>query len=107
MQYGRGLRWGAEAVVNDLSAVGIRARVRAMERAAMFAAHSEKRLKNSSSQGSGTFGNAATRVEAFMHSQGSQSFLQDPEIDAWYKEQAREHDRKKREVLQHKIQQKL
>jgi peptide/nickel transport system substrate-binding protein len=97
----------SEAVVNDLSAVGIRARVRAMERVAMFAAHSEKRLKNLSSQGSGTFGNAATRVEAFMHSQGSQSFLQDPEIDAWYEEQARERDRKKREALLHKIQQKV
>jgi peptide/nickel transport system substrate-binding protein len=97
----------AEAVVNDLSAVGIRAKVRAMERAAMFAAHSEKRLKNLSSQGSGTFGNAATRVEAFMHSKGSQSFLQDPEIDEWYEQQARERDRTKREALLHKIQQKV
>jgi peptide/nickel transport system substrate-binding protein len=97
----------AEAVVNDLSAVGIRARVRALERAAMFAAHNEKRLKHLSSQGSGTFGNAATRVEAFMYSQGSQSFLQDPEIDAWYELQAKERDRTKRQGLLHKIQQKV
>jgi peptide/nickel transport system substrate-binding protein len=97
----------AEAVVNDLSAVGIRVKVRAMERAAMFAAHSEKRLKNLSSQGSGTFGNAATRVEAFMYSKGSQSFLQDPEIDELYLQQARERDRQKRAALLHKIQQKV
>jgi peptide/nickel transport system substrate-binding protein len=97
----------AEAVVNDLSAVGIRAKVRAMERAAMFAAHSEKRVKQLSSQGSGTFGNAATRVEAFMYSKGSQSFLQDSEIDEWYLQQAKERDPKKREALLHKIQQKV
>ena len=42
-----------------------------------------------------------------MHSQGSQSFLLDPEIDAWYEEQARERDRKKREALLYKIQQKV
>jgi len=97
----------AEAVANDLTAVGIRTKVRAMERAAMFAAHSEKRLKNLSAQASGTFGNAATRVEAFMYSKGSQSFLQDPEIDAWYLQQAKERDRTKREALLHKIQQKV
>jgi peptide/nickel transport system substrate-binding protein len=97
----------AEGVVNDLSAVGIRAKVRAMERAAMFAAHSDKRLKHLSSQASAAFGNAATRVEAFMYSQGSQSFLQDPEIDAWYLQQSRERDRQKREALLHKIQQKI
>jgi peptide/nickel transport system substrate-binding protein len=97
----------AEAVVNDLSAVGIRAKVRAMERAAMFAAHSEKRVKQLSAQASGTFGNAATRVEAFMYSKGSQSFLQDSEIDEWYLQQAKERDPKKREALLHKIQQKV
>ncbi len=97
----------AEGVVNDLTAVGIRAKVRAMERAAMFAAHSEKRVKNLSSQASTAFGNAATRVEGFMYSQGSQSFLQDPEIDAWYLQQATERDRQKRETLLHRIQQQV
>jgi ABC-type transport system substrate-binding protein len=42
-----------------------------------------------------------------MYSQGSQAFLQDPEIDAWYEQQAKERDRKKREALLHKIQQKV
>ena len=42
-----------EAAVNDLAAVGIRARVRPIERAAAFAAHHEKTFKNLAFQGSG------------------------------------------------------
>jgi peptide/nickel transport system substrate-binding protein len=96
-----------EAVVNDLAAVGIRAKVRAMERAAMYAAQSEKRLKGLTRQGSGAYGNAATRIEAFMTSTGSLSFLKDPQIDAWYAQQAVELDRQKRQAILHKIQQKV
>ena len=82
-----------EGAVNDLAAVGIRIKVRPMERAAAFAAHREKTLKNLAFQGSGAFGNAATRIEAFATSQGSQSWIKDPEIDAWYAQQAGERDR--------------
>ncbi len=96
-----------EGVVNDLAAVGIRAKVQARERAAMQTAQREKRVKNLTRMGSAAPGNAATRVEAFMYSQGAQSFLQDPEIDAWYEQQSRERDRTKREALLHKIQQKV
>ena len=96
-----------ESVVNDLSVVGIRTKVRSMERAAMQGAHKEKTVKNLTRQGSGAFGNAASRIEAFVHSQGSQSFIKDPEIDAWYAQQAHERDPKKREALLHKIQQKI
>jgi peptide/nickel transport system substrate-binding protein len=96
-----------EALVNDLSAVGIRAKVRPVERAAHQAALREKTYKNLAFQGSGAFGNAATRIEAFVHSKGQQSWIKDPEIDDWYAQQATERDRKKREVLLHKIQQKL
>jgi len=78
-----------------------------MERAAMQGAHKEKTVKNLTRQGSGAFGNAASRIEAFVHSQGSQSFIKDPEIDAWYAQQAHERDPKKREALLHKIQQKI
>jgi peptide/nickel transport system substrate-binding protein len=96
-----------EALVNDLSVVGIRARVRPVERAAHQAALREKTYKNLAFQGSGAFGNAATRIETFMHSKGGQSWLKDPQIDAWYTEQAVDLDRKKREALLHKIQQKV
>ena len=44
---------------------------------------------------------------AFINSKGAQSWIKDPEIDAWYEQQAVERDRKKREDLLHKIQQKL
>jgi len=96
-----------EALANDLTAVGIRTKVRPLERAAAFAAHKEKTYKNLAFQGSGAFGNASTRLEAFAYSQGAQSWIKDPEIDAWYAQQALERDRKKREALLHQIQQKL
>jgi peptide/nickel transport system substrate-binding protein len=96
-----------EAAVNDLTAVGIRAKVRSMERAAHQAALKEKTLKHLAFQGSGAFGSAATRLDAFTTSKGAQSWIKDPEIDAWYEQQATERDRKKREALLHKIQQKL
>jgi peptide/nickel transport system substrate-binding protein len=96
-----------EGVVNDLGAVGIRAKVQPRERAAMQAAHREKKVKNLTRMGSGAPGNAATRVEAFMYSKGIQSFLKDAEIDQWFEQQARERDRAKREALLHSIQQKV
>jgi peptide/nickel transport system substrate-binding protein len=96
-----------EGVVNDLRAVGIRAKVQGRERAAMQTAQREKTVKNLTRMGSGAPGNAATRVEAFMYSQGIQSFLKDPEIDQWFEQQAHERDRTTREALLHKIQQKV
>jgi ABC-type transport system substrate-binding protein len=42
-----------------------------------------------------------------MYSKGIQSFLKDSEIDQWFEQQSRERDRKKREELLHKIQQKV
>jgi peptide/nickel transport system substrate-binding protein len=96
-----------EAAVNDLAAVGIRLKVRALERAAIFAAHKEKTVKNLTFQGSGAYGNAATRIEAFVHSKGAASFIQDADIDAWYLQQSSERDRQKRLVTLQNIQQKL
>jgi peptide/nickel transport system substrate-binding protein len=96
-----------EAVVNDLSSVGIRAKVRAMERAAIQTAQKEKTVKHLTRQGSGAFGNAATRIEAFMYSQGAQSFLRDSDVDAWYRQQANERDPQRRQALLYKIQQKV
>jgi peptide/nickel transport system substrate-binding protein len=97
----------AEAIVNDLGSIGIRGRVRPMERATFQAAHKEHTLKNLAHQGSGAFGNAATRLGAFVYSKGANSWIKDPEIDAWYEQQATEHDRQKRQTLLHQIQQKL
>jgi peptide/nickel transport system substrate-binding protein len=96
-----------EAAVNDLAAVGIRAKVRSVERAANQAAHREKTYKHLAFQGSGAYGNAATRLETFTHSKGANSWIKDPEIDEWYAQQAMERDSKKREAVLRKIQQKI
>ena len=93
--------------MNDLNAVGIRAKMRPMERAPDQAAHRDKTHKTLALQGSGAFGSAASRLDAFVTSKGSQSWIKDAEIDAWYAQQARERDRKQREALLYKIQQKL
>ena len=93
--------------MNDLGAVGIRAKVQPLERAAIQGAQREKKVKNLTFMGSGAPGNAATRVEAFMYSQGVQSFLKDPAIDQWFEQQSRARDRTTREALLHKIQQKV
>jgi peptide/nickel transport system substrate-binding protein len=96
-----------EGFVNDFGAIGIRAKVQPMERAAIFAAQKEKKVKNLTRQGSAAHGNAATRIEAFIYSKSAQSFIKDPEIDQWFEQQTAERDRKKREAWLHKIQQKV
>ena len=53
----------AEAVVNDLNAVGIRVRLRQMERATFYATWLEKKLPALYMVASGNSGNAASRVE--------------------------------------------
>jgi peptide/nickel transport system substrate-binding protein len=96
-----------EALVSDLRAVGIRATVRPMEAAASQAAHREKTHTHLATQGSAAFGSAATRLEAFVTSTGAESWIKDPEIDAWFAQQATERDRQTRQTLLHRIQQKL
>ena len=56
----------AEAVVNDLNAVGIRVRLRQMERATFYANWLEKKLPAIYMVASGNSGNAASRVESFI-----------------------------------------
>ena len=80
-------------MANDLTAVGIRVKVRPMERAAAFAAHREKTFKHLAFHGSGAFGNTATRLGTFVYSKGAEAWIKDPEIDAWYEQQAGERDR--------------
>jgi peptide/nickel transport system substrate-binding protein len=97
----------AETAVNGLAAVGIHAKVRPMERAAVFAAQREKTVQHLTLQGSGAYGNTATRIEAFIDSHGANSFIHDPQIDVWYAQQAVERDRQKRQAVLHQIQRKI
>jgi peptide/nickel transport system substrate-binding protein len=94
-----------EAVTNNLQAVGIRARLRPLERAAFFAAYGEKKLKNIIQGASGAFGNAATRLEAFVVTGGTYVYGSYPDLDGLFQEQGTELDRKRREAMLHKMQQ--
>ncbi len=95
----------AEATVNYLNAVGIKVRMRPMERAAFYASWREKKLRGLFLVAAGNSGNAASRVEAFMHSKGSYAYGGYPDIDDLFVQQARERDAAKREALLHRIQQ--
>jgi peptide/nickel transport system substrate-binding protein len=94
-----------EAVVNYLKTVGIRLQLRALERAAFFAQHREKKLRNVVQASSGAFGGAATRLESFVVGSGAFAYGSYPDIDGLFGEQASEVDRKRREATLHKIQQ--
>ena len=95
----------AEATLNYLQAVGIRAKLRPLERAGFLGAFREKKLRNLVFTISGIHGNAATRIEAFAASTGVYGYGAYPDIDGLFREQAGELDPKKREAILHRIQQ--
>jgi peptide/nickel transport system substrate-binding protein len=92
-------------VANALQPVGIRLKVRSLERAAFITAHQEKKLKNLFRQASGAPGNAATRVEVFVHSKGMFAYGRYADIDGLFEEQATMQDPKRRAATLQKIQQ--
>jgi len=94
-----------EVVLNNLREVGIRVKLRPLERAAFFKAYAEKKLKNIVQGASGAFGNCATRAEAFVVKGGAYAYGSYPDIDAAFAEQAAEADRAKREAILHRLQQ--
>ncbi|MGH7319655.1 MAG: ABC transporter substrate-binding protein [Candidatus Rokuibacteriota bacterium] len=94
-----------EAVANYLQGVGIRVTVRGLERAGFLKENAEKKLRPLVRTASGAPGNASTRLEAFVISEGTYAYGGYPEIDGLFREQAGEVDRKKREAMLHKIQQ--
>jgi peptide/nickel transport system substrate-binding protein len=94
-----------EPVVNYLNAAGIRVRLRPIERAAYFKGWSEKRYRGLIHGASGAFGNAATRIEAFVVGGGTYVYGSYPDIDGLFQEQANELDAKRREATLQRIQQ--
>jgi len=96
-----------EAVAGYLAAIGIRTKIRTMERAAFVTAWASKKLSGLCVCTAALYGNAASRMSEFVPSDGMFSRGADPDVDALYKQQARETDRKKREVMLHRIQQLL
>src|SRR5438874_2682768 len=94
-----------EAIANYLQQVGIRTRLRPLERVAHWSSYQDKKYTNLAYTASGAFGNAATRLESLVVAGGTFVYGSYPDIDALFKDQAAELDRKKREALLHRIQQ--
>jgi peptide/nickel transport system substrate-binding protein len=94
----------AEAAVNYLKAVGIQLKLRPLERAAFFSQLKEKKLSHVIQIGSGAFGNAATRLDAFVAGAGIYTYGTYPDIEGLIQEQASGVGAKREAVLQ-KIQQ--
>jgi peptide/nickel transport system substrate-binding protein len=94
----------AEEVGNYLQAVGIKTRVRTMERAAFLSSWREKKLHGLLIGATGAAGNAAARLEPFVTRTGIYAYGFFPELEDLFERQARELDRKQREALLHQLQ---
>jgi peptide/nickel transport system substrate-binding protein len=96
----------AEVALNNLEAIGIRAKLQPLERAGFFAGYSSKKYnKGIVLGGSGAFGNAATRLASFVVKGGAFCYGSYPDIDELYPQQADELDPKKRGAILDKMQQ--
>ena len=93
-----------EAIANYFAAVGIRTRLRTMERAALLSAWRDKKMRGVFVGASGSAGNASTRLEAFATSKGGLTYGTIPEVESLFSKQLQEMDRKKREEMLHQIQ---
>ena len=94
-----------EAVANYLGAIGIKLKLRTMERAAFQSARAAKQLRGLCICVSGRYGNAATRIEESVVSTGTFAYGGYPDLDALFKQQDQETDRAKREAMLDQIQQ--
>jgi peptide/nickel transport system substrate-binding protein len=93
-----------EAVGNYLGAVGIRTKMRTIDRAAFLVAWREKKLQGLILTPSGALGNAATRIETYVFSGGTYAYGGHADLDELFQQQAVERDRAKREALLHQMQ---
>ena len=80
-------------------------KLRPLERAAFFKGYAERKYKGLVQAGSGAFGNAATRIEAFVAGGGTYASGSYGDIDGFFREQAGDLDAKRREATLHRIQQ--
>ncbi len=95
----------AETVMGFLQAVGIRARLRPLERAAFNKSLADRKLRNLVQIIAGVAGNAATRLESYLASTGTFAAGGSPDLDGLLQEQATERDRAKREAILKTVQQ--
>ena len=93
-----------EEVSNYLQAIGIKTRVRTMERAAFLTSWREKKLHGLLIGATGAAGNAAARLEPFVTKNGLYAYGTFPDLEDLFVRQGRELDRKQREAILHQIQ---
>ncbi len=93
-----------EAVITNLNAIGIRARLRTMERAAFYAALSSKKLKGLCLCVNAVYGNAASRIAESVPENGVFAYGAFPDVEDLYKRQANETDTARRRDMLHQIQ---
>ena len=95
----------AEAMIGYLQTVGIRSKLRPLERAAFNKSIADRKLRNLVQVIGGGFGNAATRLEAYVVSGGTYAYAGYPDLDGLDREQASELDRTRRTAILHRMQQ--
>ena len=96
----------AEAVLGYLQTVGIRAKLRPLERAAFNKSVAEKKLKGLVQLiGPGGLGTVVRTLEGYVVSAAPFAYGGYPDIDGLFREQTSTLDRGKREALLHRIQQ--
>ncbi len=94
-----------EPVANFLQAIGIRTRLRTLERAAFTSAFGERKLRGLILATSGASGNAATRLETFAVSGSRFVYGTYPDIDGLFAEQVNEQNPRVRKQLLDRAQQ--
>ena len=102
MVYGSAI---GEPVANYFQAVGLRIKVRPLERAAFYKEFGEKKLKYVVLSGSGAPGNAPTRFEAYAVTGGRYVYGSYPDIDGLFTEQVNEMNPRVRQQILAKMQQ--
>src|SRR5437762_129315 len=85
-----------EAIANYLVAVGIKVRVRTMERAALLSAWRDRKIRSLFIGATGTAGNASTRIEPYATSKGTAAYGTLPDVETLFARQLQEMDRKTR-----------
>jgi len=96
-----------EAIVANLGAIGIRTRLRTMERAAFYSALATKKLKGICMCINAVYGNASSRLSQTVPAEGAYTYGAYPDIETLYRQQAQELDKKKRAAMLAQIQQQL
>jgi peptide/nickel transport system substrate-binding protein len=97
----------AELIQANLAAVGIKVTLRTSERAAYLQQTMDKKLTGLVLTGSGAPGNAASRLQQFVASEGTLSYAHDAALDAEIAEQAGILDPKKRKAKLDAIQKQI